>query len=127
MTHENGPWTNQDGLLINQYTGVGVNAYEIAVVLDLDTGVVLKHGEESMCTEYLMIQRARMALLFPEDAQSIILVKFNEHQNLTPDEICTCINYMNNSIGPEKMKQLLQTESLDELKTKLQKFGELGF
>lgn len=59
--------------------------------------------------------------------QCLILVKFNEHRNLTPDEICTCINYMNNSIGPEKMKELLQTESLDELKTKLQKFGELGF
>ena len=125
--HENGPWKNEDGLLINQYTDGCVNAYDMAVLVDLDTGSVLKHGDETMCTKYMATYTTRISKLFPEDIPNLVLVKFNDYRNLTPDEVCTFVNYLNNSIGPEKMEQMLHPESLEALKTKLQSLNSVGF
>lgn len=127
MKHENGPWRNDDGLLVNMYGGASVNAYDLAAVVDLDCGVVIKNGEEKMCTDYMMIYTTRISQLFPEDVQNIAIIRFNEHRNLSPDEVCTFINYLNNHIGPEKMKKMLREESIEALKIELERLAKVGF
>lgn len=123
--HENGMHVVECGSIINKSSGNIVE--NPAVCIDMNTGSMMKVGDMGMVESWYNTAVHRFLQNdMTKDAESLQLIKFEKYEKLSQDEICTMMNYMANSIGEEKMKELL---SMDEaaLHEKLARLAEIGW
>lgn len=98
----------------------------IAMIADLESGVLLKVGQVDVLVNYLSVMRESYNKIgLPMIANNIILVVYDETSDLSPDDICTIINWFSNSIG-DKMKEFLELDYKETLK-EIKRLQELGF
>lgn len=110
---------------------------KIAIIVDTAVGSFHKVGDPSWVKDYYNVMVSRLGGIDQKLAKSITYIEFNpktgdnnvdEYLNakLSKDEICTFINYLQNSIGEERMNEIL---SMDEpkLHMELEKLNKLGF
>ena len=123
--HNNGPWYIEHGAACNRYSNACTN--NPAILVDTETGVVLKSGDKFMVQNY-MLQAVSQYLNndLVSMAQALTVITFDRYHTLNIDEICTLMNYMQNSIGPRKMNELL---TMDEtaLKAEIKRLTLYGF
>ena len=129
--HKLGNFEVIDGTIFSKTTKRGI--VQPTVIIDKDTGGILKIGEPTFIHSYWDKKIASIPFI----AENCVIIEFNAktndesldtyfNNNLTTDEICTLINYMNNSIGPEKMQQLFNMDQ-SVLKDKIESLQSVGF
>lgn len=113
--HQNGSWFVADNQILNRYNNLIALTNTAGLVIDAGTGTVLRTASEEAAKSYFatMIH----ALNDTADkgmpaakhmADSIQLVTFDlKNGPLDIEQVCTLINYMNNTIGNDNMKALL--------------------
>lgn len=118
VKHENGIFTVDCGSIINKQNGMGIT--NPSVVIDTDTGTVLKIGDAVWVKDYYN-KLCNVAL----DINCTFLTFDRYRGALDVDGICTIMNYMMNSLGQERTCQLIQMPVVDLLKeiTRLQLIG----
>lgn len=124
--HKNGPWTNLDGLLYNEAAGAYVQAYESAVGFADDC--VLKAGGADMVRHYMQLHHNKMkALGLPKNyLPEITIIEFSNFQILSPDDICTLLNYFLNHIPYDRILEILSMPE-DTLREKIASLQKCGF
>lgn len=122
--HKNGPWFVENRLLVNKYGSCTNNP---SICIDKSNGCVLKCGDAEMVCNYgATAIDAYNKVGWTEQAESITVITFDRYGFLNIEDICTLMNYMQNSIGVEKMQRLLSMGK-DELTGEIQMLQELGF
>lgn len=106
--HENGPFEEIDGSIYCKLTGRILE--HPAILVDLGTGTILKNADESIVKAYFTTFCSEILKIEPKSVYNYKVIVFDKYKNLSVDEICTLMNYMRNSIGPEKMRELLCME-----------------
>ena len=98
-----------------------------AIILDTSSGTLLKVGDIKWVKDYYEKACGRLRIVNKDMAESLALLEFEySNSNLNVDELCTMINYFNNSIGPDSLKKFfLLTE--EETHQKLRSLMEAGF
>lgn len=123
-SHDIGPWSVIDGFLSNRYNKYNLIApYEITAVID--EGCLLKVGHLETTQVYfnrLISSQKKMGIKHI----TLRLIQFTNFTELSADDICTLINYMNNCIGEEKMNTLFNM-SKEKLKAKIETLSRIGF
>lgn len=110
---------------------------KIAIIVDTSDGCFYKVGEPELVKPYYHTMIERFAAIDPSYADTITYIEFNpktgDHNldqylkaELSKDEICTLINYFQNSIGEERMNEILRMDAAT-LHTKLEKLANIGF
>lgn len=122
--HENGPFKELDGSVYCELIGTIIE--HPAVLVDLETGTVLKNTDEDIVKAYFAAFCSEMLKIDPKSVYNYKVIVFDKYKNLSVDEICTLMNYMRNSIGPEKMRELLSMKP-ENLKGKLSRLAEIGW
>ena len=122
--HENGPWDNIDGLLHNTVADTYCQAYEAAVGIAYE--IVYKVGEKKMVTESMRIYQERMEILIPGNVPDITIVLFSDFEQISPDDVCTLLNFFLNCIPYEKIQELLALPE-PALREKIQSLQACGF
>lgn len=128
--HEVGSLTTYYGMIVeHNLHNSHVNMNNPVIVVNIETGIVLKMGDEvtsGIKEWYETAVQSYISSGFTEEANAMQLISFDRYSGvLDIDGICTLINYMRNTIGSEKMKKILsmtETELIDEVK-KLQDIG----
>lgn len=134
--HEKGNYYVQYGSIYNRFNHGVMLDEDITIIVDIDTGTLIKIGKKDWVEEYFHDMCTKYANNdFPDMTNSLQLITFHvkyenlgfapEGYNFDIDEICTIINWFSNSIGP-KMKWFLEL-SLDAAKTEIKKLQEFGF
>lgn len=138
--HQNGPCTVQYGSIC------GLDGYEIespAIILcvpnETDDIVLLrKYGPVSKIAEtYEKMRQKFISMDCRDDADELVLITFNavsgfadydkvSGAKLTPDEICTIINWLSNQISVAQYKDLMQKDEAS-LHEKIKKLYDFGF
>lgn len=123
--HDTNFMTVKDGKLCHSTSGKIIE--HPAIILDTALGTLLKVGDIEWIRDYYETGCGNLKKISKEMAESITLLDFsNLSSNLTVDELCTMINYFNNSIGPDSLKKFfLLTE--EETHQKLRSLMEAGF
>lgn len=122
--HTNGPWSVENGLMVNKY---GACTNNPAVCIDKTTGSVLKCGDDDMIRKYSATAiDSYIKCGFTDMANSICIITFDRYGTLNIDEICTLMNYMQNSIGPDKMNTLLNMNPV-EIKAEIKRLQSIDF
>lgn len=128
--HERGRLKTWEGMVVSNNKNTEIYMNNPVVILDKDTGTLIKMGDSltSGIKDYYdkMISKYR-DLGMVSMCDSMVYLEFDRYNGvLNIDDICTLINYMNNSIGAEKLNKLL---SLDEgsLKLEVQRLQDIGF
>lgn len=109
---------------------------DITIVVDTEVGSLLKIGKKDWVEKYFHdMCNKYVSAGFPEMNDHLQLITFHvkyenlgfapEGYNFDIDEICTIINWFNNSIG-DKLKWFLGL-SLDDAKAHIKKLQEIGF
>ena len=123
--HENGIFTVEDGSIFCKMTNTIIE--NPAIMIDMETGGVLKNGDVSIVAPYFHTFCERHKKMgMEEELKWFKVITFEKYGAFSADELCTLMNYMRNSIGPEKMAALLNMDEKD-LKEKLQKLSEIGW
>lgn len=125
VPHENGTFYTEGGSIISRISGKIIE--EPSTLLDISTGTVLKHGETSNTAKWL--EKARRAYRdsgFPENANAMHLITYNKYGTLSLDQICTMMNFLPNTLGAERVRELLQMEE-EKLKSELTYLYTLGW
>ena len=134
--HEEGIYYVNNGSILSRYNEGIMFSEDVTVLVDIDTGGLLKVGKKNWVTNYFGTMCSRyLNNGFPEMVSSLKLITFHvkypefdfepEGYNFDIDEICTIINWFGNSIG-EQMKQFLELP-LDEAEAKIKKLQNIGF
>lgn len=126
--HENGPWSLENGMFINAYVSDACTN-DPAVYIDMEDGTLLKSGDASMVKDYAGLHTSELLRNgFSDMAKGLTVIEFDRYPSakLTADEICTLMNYLQNSLGAEKVQALFQMEE-EKLKEKLKALYEIGF
>lgn len=89
-----------------------------SLVVDLDLGCVLKNADINVCEPYYNA--------VVEKLSNIKLIIMDKYASLSVPEICTFMNYIRNSIGPENMRRMLNMSEV-ELRERLKYLHSLGF
>lgn len=116
--HENGIFTVNCESIINKQDGMIVE--NPSVIIDTNTGTVLKIGDVSWVKDYY----SKLCSIFSK--ANCILFTFDRYQgSLDADSICTIMNYLMNSLGPNRISKLLEMPMSDLLKevARLQSIG----
>jgi hypothetical protein len=133
--HEHGLITVYNGSIMSKNP---MKIYdEIAIIIDVEIGCLLKLGDPSQVKEYYNTIISRYKTINPDYGKSLIYIEFNakignteiDHyfkSELSKDEICTLINYFQNSIGTERMNQILAMNA-NSLHLELKKLADIGF
>lgn len=116
-------FVEQDGSVYNTMSNCIVE--NPAILTDVSDGIVFKLGDVSLCKVY-MPKLINSVKLSGGDTSGITLIKFDKYGSLSTTDICTFMNYSKNSIGGEKMRELLSMPE-QALKEKLKKLHEIGF
>lgn len=109
---------------------------DITIVVDTEVGSLLKIGKKDWVEKYFHDMCSKyVSAGFPEMQNELQLITFHvkyenlgfapEGYNFDIDEICTIINWFNNSIG-DKLKWFLGLP-LDEAKAQIKRLQEVGF
>lgn len=135
--HENGPYYTQNGSIYSRYNDGFMMDEDSSVIVDVGTGTLLKVGKRENIEPYYrtMCQKYNQ-MGFPEFYETLRLVTFNvkyeelnfapEGYNFSIDEVCTIINWFNNSIG-DKMKEFLDNTNLNAVKAEIERLQLFGF
>lgn len=137
--HEIGPWYTDNGSMISRITGTILDEdIAICISIDADDNLLIAHKVGKMKqirTYYDTTVQKLVSRGCQELASEWKLISFNvqypefsfapEGYNFTIDEICTLINWWNNSPGTEGSKIL--SMSIDEAKDKLEMLSRIGF
>lgn len=123
--HENGAFYVDGGRIISRISNSLID--EPTSLIDGDTGTVLKHGNRDMCENW-MRQAANSYIHggFPENAEALRLIIYEKYGTLSTDQICTFMNYLANSLGKERVDELLSMNET-ELKTELDQLYKIGW
>lgn len=124
--HANGPWENFDGLLHNN--GAYVQAYEMALLIDMDGGMLLKAGEKSMVTSHATkVLYAYHSSGMDDYCKDFRVIEFSNYEILTPDDICTIVNYLFNSPGEKGARSVLEPANGTALREQITRLQQIGF
>lgn len=96
-----------------------------SLVVDLDLGCVLKNADINVCEPYYNAVVEKLSNI-DEDVSNIKLIIMDKYASLSVPEICTFMNYIRNSIGPENMRRMLNMSEV-ELHERLKYLHSLGF
>lgn len=143
--HSIGPWYIQNGSLCNRISNTFYDE-DIAMLIETneeeDTGILHKVGRFENVSKYFDEMTSKLERIGMTDSyKDLHLIQFNvkfeaipdldvpefapEGYNFTVDEICTIVNWFNNSIGGEMGKFLALP--LIEMKNKIQSLQRIGF
>ena len=137
--HEIGPWYTDNGSMVSKITGTILDE-DIAICISIgaDDNLLTAHKVGKMKqirTYYDTVVQKLVSIGFQEFASEWKLISFNvqysefnfapEGYNFTIDEVCTLINWWNNSPGAEGSKIL--SMSADDAKDKLEMLSRIGF
>lgn len=139
FTHEIGPWYTDNGSMISRITHTILDEdIAVCITVDADDNSLILHkiGKMEFIKNYYDTAVQRLAGIGCQDlANEWKLISFNvqypefnfapEDYNFTIDEICTLINWWNNSPGAEGSKIL--TMPIDDAKDKLEMLSRIGF
>lgn len=131
--HENGPWKNENGLLCHT-SGACTQAHDAAVMYDNDPDctTLLKAGDKDMVNRCFATYAAALsekADRFPvmkEMLDQLTVIEFSE-SNLNPDQVCTILNFMNNSPSKISADRILCNPSNEDRIRFLNKLQDMGF
>lgn len=130
FTHEIGNLTTMDGMILSKKTThMNYYANNPCIIIDKDSGTLLKMGDTTTnpLDDYLKMATDKYRKAgFDDMADAMVLINFDRYATLDIEEICTLMNYFMNSIGPEKMRHLLNADET-ELKTEIEKLAEIGW
>lgn len=138
--HQNGPLTIVDDIIMDVFGNI-IN--EPAVIADIDPTpgamlTLLKFGDKSRVEKHYLASQAHFAakglselfkyhnLLVFHPVTGFADYDNAQHAVFTKDEICTLINWMNNSIYVKQYEELIYM-SVDEAKEKLADLAACGF
>ena len=123
--HQNGMYAVLGGSILNKYTGCLIE--EPATLLDINTGTVLKMGEKEYVERYMRKAFDNFRKTgFPENADALALITYDKYKSLTADQICTLMNYLANSLEPERVQEILSA-SWETMTQELNKLYEIGW
>lgn len=122
MAHENQLFITQDNQIYCTSTGEYIR--NMAFIIDTETGTVLANGEADTIKARWAVTCGAMKQIINPDVFKLIEL---DNANLTPDEICTYVNYIRNSLPADKANEMLGLLGTPELKNKLAHLTELGF
>lgn len=113
--HQNGTWFVADNQILNRYNNLIALTNTVGLVIDAGTGTVLRTASKDAAEAYFatmihaLNDTANKGVSAAKHmADNIQLVTFNLKDGpLDIEQICTLINYMNNTIGSDNMKALL--------------------
>lgn len=130
MAHEFGNLTTLDGMIIGkQEHNMTYYANNPCIVIDKGSGTLLKMGDQTtnpLDAYYQTTVDRYNKAGFTYIANDLILINFDRYQTLNIEEICTLMNFMMNSIGPEKMNALLNMAE-PELKSEIKRLTDMGW
>lgn len=128
--HECGMLKTYEGMIMSNKSGLEIYMNNPVVILDTEVGTLIKMGDSltSGIKDYYNTMITALKDSGSSDmADSMLYLEFERYNGvLDIDDICTLINYMNNSIGAEKLNKIL---SMDEgsLKLEVQRLQDIGF
>ena len=120
--HENGPWSVKDGMLVHMSVNTSVSPCDMALGYEGDT--LLKCGERSMVVEYM--KQVNQAMENAGLKTKVFVIAFKKSKSLSPDDICTIVNYAGNTVPGSKIMSLLYT-CRDARREKIAKLQDFGF
>lgn len=101
-----------------------------AVVLDLETGGLLKVGDHkygstgNWFAQHMLDYQNSTGL---NPVSRFVYIAFDRYEGILDiEEICTFINMLNNHMGAERVKGLLAMDA-DTLKAEIKKYADMGF
>ena len=89
-------------------------------------GCVLKAGNTEMVNHYMKFYGERIRQIIPEDPPEITIIEFSNFQILSPDDICTLLNYFLNHIPYDRILEILSMPE-DTLREKIASLQKCGF
>ena len=134
--HENGNYYVQYGSIYSRANSGVMFDEDTTIIVDKECGTLLKVGRKDQLKTYYdtMCQKYNAAGLSHVN-DNLMLITFHvkydnldfapEGYNFDIDEICTIINWFNNSIG-NQMKTFLDMP-LEDAKTKIKQLQKIGF
>lgn len=120
--HENGPWSVKDGMLVHMSVNTSVSPCDMALGYEGDT--LLKCGERDMVVKYM--KQVNQAMKDAGLETKVFVVAFKKSKSLSPDDICTIVNYAGNTVPGSKIMSLLYT-GRDARREKIAKLQDFGF
>ena len=120
--HENGPWSVKDGMLVHVSVNTSVSPCNMALGYEGDT--LLKCGERNMVVEYM--KQVNQAMENAGLKTKVFVIAFKKSKSLSPDDICTIVNYAGNTVPGSKIMSLLYT-GRDARREKIAKLQDFGF
>jgi hypothetical protein len=135
--HEKGNYFTQYGSIYAKSNPGIMLDEDITIVIDIESGILMKVGKKDMVEAYFNDSVSKyVAVGFPEMQNKLKLITFKvkyeelgfapEGYNFDIDEICTILNWFNNSIGGTKMKWFLESP-LDAVKSEIKRLQGFGF
>ena len=98
---------------------------DVTVILDIDVGTLIKVGKKDWVENYFNeMCRSYMDVGCQSIVDGLKLMTFDAKFDI--DEICTIINWFNNSIGGERMRWFLSL-SFDDVKSEIKRLQNIGF
>lgn len=126
ISHENGPWYTENGLMINKYNE-NACTNNPAVFLDTAEGCLLKSGDAQMVQAYAATVIDTYTKNGMTDfTKGMTVITFDRYAYLDIDAICSIMNWFNNSIGSKAMTEFL-TMNGEQLKAKITELQQFGF
>lgn len=124
--HKNGPWKVINGAMIDHmYSGTCLN--HVAILIDGDTGTLLKIGTPEFINKYFQTIISKYKEKGLSDfINNWKIYEFDRYGFLNIDDICTIVNYLQNCISAEKVKELFAMNE-PQLRSKIQTLQTIGF
>lgn len=127
--HESGFYkTDEFGMITNKEKSFFAN--NICVIVDVDTGTLLKIGDRdtsNIANHYQAMTKKYCDAGLDKYADTLTFIEFDRYSDvLDIDGICTIINYLNNCIGGQKVQELLSMSN-EQLTEKVKYLQEIGF
>lgn len=124
--HEDCAYSTENSYICCKNKRIADSKKGVAMVVDINCGTLLKIGKINDMINYATTVRDSYNKIgLPMVANDIVLIIYDETSKLSSDEICTIINWFNNSIGP-KMKEFIELD-YDEALKEIKRLKELGF
>ena len=120
--HENGPWSVRNGMLVHTSVRTSVSPCDMALGYEGDT--LLKCGERSMVVEYM--KQVHRAMKDAGLKTKVFVIAFKKSKSLSPDDICTIVNYAGNTVPGSRIMDLLYT-GRNVRREKIAKLQDFGF
>ena len=98
-----------------------------AILIDRETGTLLKVGDIDFINKYLITASYQYNKLgLTNIAATLMLINFNKFTKIDNDGIATIINYFSNTIGADKINEILSMNE-KELIDKIASLQKLEF